>query len=191
MKEPKKLNVKKITLITLGVLAGLIVTLTLVFTISFFVMFSTYRSEKEGIEISYPKGWAFKANPMDNVFVTFASPKENALDTFYENVNFGSYDMGKDPHPTEDYVKIMIDQLLMTFPEMQLVEERSFPLAGHAGYRAIFSVADENPLVIVVYAFTVENMGYNLLYIGRSDRYVKERPLLDVMALTLKMKDRT
>ncbi len=189
MKEQSKtLDVKKIILVCLGILAGLILAAAIGLWILFSATFTTYRNEKDGVDLSYPKTWALKEHPAPDIIVAFVSPKENGLDTFQENVNFSTYDMSKLPHSTEDYVKIMTDQMLMVFSDIQLVEKRVFPIAGQRGYRMVFNMVADEAKVIVVYAFTIDTMGYNILYVGTNERYVKDRPLLDAMALTLKVK---
>ena len=186
--EPKKLNVKKIILIGLGVLAGLIIVYALGLWIFFTVTFKAYSNEKDGIEVSYPKTWEVKEYPAEDVIVSFVAPKENALDTFAENVSFSTYDMSKMPHSTDDYAKIMIDQLLMLFEDLQLVEKSFFPVGGQNGYRMVLKIVGEEAKTIVVYAFTIDTMGYNVLYVGANDRYIKERFLLDAMAMSLRVR---
>ena len=187
--EPKKkLDLKKIILIGLGALAGLIVVWALGMWIYFLVTFKTYLNETDGVSISYPKTWTVKEHPAQDVFVVFLSPKDNALDTFTENVNFSTFDMSKQPHSTADYAKIMVDQLLISFPDISLVQKSPFPLAGQNGYRMVLEIAGDEPKMVVVYAFTIDTMGYNLLYIGSQERYSKDRLLLDAMALSLRVK---
>jgi hypothetical protein len=186
--EPKKLNIKKILLIGLGALAGAIVLLVIGWWIFFVVTFKTYRNEADGVQISYPKTWTVKQHPAETVFVAFLSPKDNALDTFTENVNLSMYDMSQQPHSTEDYAKIMIDQLLMIFTDIKLVEKSLFPVAGENGYRMVLKTSGDDPKTIVVYAFTIGTTGFNILYVGSSERYPQDRFLLDTMALSLRVK---
>jgi hypothetical protein len=189
MKEkPKKLNVKKIILVGLGILAGLIVVWAIGVWIFFLATFTTYHNEKDGVDISYPKTWTVKEYPATDVIVAFVSPKENALDTFSENVNLSTYDMSALPHSTEDYVKILVDQLLMIFSDFQLVQKLPFPVAGQNGYRMVLSMGTDQVKMIVVYAFTIETTGYNILYIGTKERYARDQFLMDVMALSLKVR---
>jgi hypothetical protein len=188
-KEKKKeLDWKKIILVNLGALAGLILLWAIGSWIFFLVTFKTYLNETDGIQISYPKTWTVKANPTQGVLVAFVSPKDNALDTFAENVNVSTYDMSKLPHSTEDYAKIMVDQLTMVFEDIKLVQKSYFPMAGQSGYRMVLKITGEEPKTIVVYAFMIETMGYNILYVGEDLRYPKDRPLLDAMALSIRVK---
>jgi hypothetical protein len=189
MKEKEKtLNVKKIILISLSVLAGLIVALVIGLWIFCFVTLSTYRSEKDGVEIAYPKSWEVREHPATDVIVAFVSVKENELDTFNENVNLSTYDMSALSHSTADYAKIMVDQLLMIFTDLKLVEKTPFLVAGHKGYRMVLQITGETAKMIVVYAFTIDTMGYNILYIGSNEAYARDRVALDMMALTFKLK---
>ena len=186
--KPKKLDVKRITLISIGALAGAIVILALGLWIFFLVTFKTYLNETDGIQISYPRTWEVKEHPAENVFVAFLSPKDNALDTFTENVNVSTFDMSKQPHSTEDYAKIMVDQLLLIFTDLKLVDKTIFPISGQKGYRMVLKISGDEPKTIVVYAFTFDTTGYNILYIGADDRYLKDRTLLDAMALSFKVR---
>jgi len=186
--EPKKLNMKKIILISLGALAGLIVLWAVGLWIFFLLTFKTYLNETDGIQISYPKTWVVKEHPATDVIVAFISPKDNALDTFAENVNVSTYDMSNLPHSTEQYAKIMIDQLTMLFADLQLTEKAIFPMAGQSGYRMVVKIVGEEAKTIVVYAFTIGTTGYNILYVGSDDRYLKERTMLDAMALSTRVK---
>jgi hypothetical protein len=184
----KKLNVKKIVLVSLGVLFGIVIIWCVGLWIYCRVSLATYHNEKDGFELSYPKTWTVKERPMKDVVVAFISPKENALDTFWENVNLSTYDMSKLPHSVDDYARIMIEQLVMIFSDVQLVEKTLFPVAGQKGYRMVLNITGADPKVIVVYAFTINTMGYNLLYVGTPERYLKDRILLDAMALSLKVR---
>ena len=187
--EPKKMwNTKKIILAVIAGLAGLIVLSIIGSWIYFLATFKTYHNEEEGVEISYPKTWIVKEHPMQDVIVAFLTPKDNALDTFFENVNLSKYDMSKLPHSTEDYAKIMVDQLLMLFEDLQMTEKTPFLIAGQNGYRMVLRITGEEEKTIIVYAFTLGTMGYNILYVGSNEHLPKHRPLLDMMALTLKVR---
>lgn len=190
MKEkPKKISTKKIILVALGAAAGLIVVYAIGLWIAFLVTFMTYHNEEDGVEIAYPKTWTVREHPAQGVLVAFLSPKDNALDTFMENVNLSTYDMSKDPQSTEAYAKIMTDQLLMLFSDIKLLNKIPFPVGGQSGYRMIFSAGrGDEAKTIAVYAFTIETMGYNLLYIGSNEQYRKQHLLLDAMALSIRVK---
>jgi hypothetical protein len=124
---------------------------------------------------------------LTDVIAAFVSRKDNALDTFYESANFSTFDMSKDPHDTEKYVDILSDQLQMVFGDVKLAEKKPFLVAGRSGYRLVFNVVAELAKVIVVYAFTIDETGYNLLYMGNMEKFSKDLPFMDLMALTLKV----
>jgi hypothetical protein len=189
MKEqPKTLNVKRIILVGLGVLAGLVVVWAIGVWIFVLLTVTTYHSEKDGVDISYPKTWAVKEHPAADVVVAFVAPKDNALDTFSENVNVSTYDMSALPHTAGEYARVIVDQLIMVFADVKLVHKMPFPIGGREGYRMVFSLDDDVPKTIVVYAFTIDTTGYNILYMGSTERYVKDRFLMDVMALSFKVR---
>jgi hypothetical protein len=188
VRKKKKVNWKKVFLISLGVLAGAVVLMFIALGVFCHMKFVTYANDQDGVEMVYPRTWEVKERPMPDVLVAFLSPKDNALDTFTENVNISTYDMSKQPHSTDEYAKIMVDQLTMLFSDVELVQKTPFPLAGQVGYRMVLNMTGDSPRTIVVYAFTIEKTGYNILYIGTNERYAREWFLLDMMALSLKVK---
>lgn len=187
-RKKSSVSIKKVVLIGLGVLAGLIVAWAVGLWIFCLLTFSTYENEKDGVALAYPKTWKIKERPMTDVIVAFISPKENSLDTFFENVNISTYDMSNLPHSTDDYARIMIDQLLMSFSDIKLLRKTVFPIAGEKGYRMVLKIIGDDPKVVVVYAFTLGTTGYNMLYIGSEERFFKDRMMIDLMALSYKVR---
>ena len=174
-------------LIGLGVLAGAIVVLAVGVWVYFLVTFKTYQSAKDGLQMAYPKSWVVKDHPEPNVLVAFIAPNDNALDTFAENVNLSTFDMADAPRSTDDYAKIVVEQMSTFFANVKVVSKIPFLVAGRKGYRLIFTIEKDDPKKLVVYVFTIDKTGYNILYIGSQERYPHDLPLMDLMAVTLKV----
>jgi hypothetical protein len=186
-KEEKKMTVKQWVLIGLGVLAGAIVLMSISIGIWSLLTFSVWQSEKDGVSIFYPKGWSVNPHAVDTHIVGFVAPKDNALDTFQENFQISTYAMTKDVHSIDKYARIMIDQLVMVFTDLKVQEKGIFFISGHKGRRIVLN-SKEGVLTIVVYAITQGDTGYNLLYMGKEDRYPWDRHMIDAMAFSFKVK---
>ena len=184
----KPFDKRKFILGALAVVCAVVVLSLVWMLVWYFFSFSTYRNAKDGVEIKYPKSWAVKVHPVKDILAAFISPKDNALDTFNENANLSIYDNSKDPLTTEEYVNRIVLQMEAVFKDMRMVSRSSFPVAGRRGYRLVFAARGDVPLIVMVYAVIIEDAGYNLLYIGAVDKFPKDKPLLDIMALLLKLK---
>ncbi len=171
-------------------LCGVIGLLILGWIVWFFTAFTTFHSPKDGLDILYPRKWALKAHPAKDVVVAFVSPKETALDSFQENYNFSTYDMAKEKEPlsTEGYADKIVEQMAAGFNDLKLVQKHIYPVGGHKGYKMVFRATSNVQLLIVLYVFTIEDMGYNMLYLGAFDRLARDNPMLDLVALLLKVK---
>ncbi|MBF0331729.1 MAG: hypothetical protein HQL17_07305 [Candidatus Omnitrophica bacterium] len=177
-------------MIGLAIIGGLIGLIILSWVIWFFATFTTFSSPKDGLQILHPRNWVVRAHPNKDVVVAFVSPKETALDPFLENYNFSKYDMAKEPElqSTDAYADKIVQQMAATFNDLKLVQKSVFPVAGKKGYKMVFRATSKVQLLIVLYVFTIEDMGYNMLYLGAFDRFSKDSPMLDLVALTMKVK---
>lgn len=187
--QPEAFDVVKWTRISwLAVIALLAATIVGVL-IWFFVSFASIDIKEKGVSCVYPRGWRIeRPKQSPDVIAAFVSPQENALDAFFENMVLTSYDMSRKPLSTDQYIELMVRQMKAVFSNITLVKKSLFFPAGRKGCHLLFRVEDDVPKMISVYAFTIGEMGYNFLYIGVEDRYFKEKPLMDVMALLLKVK---
>ncbi|MEI8012808.1 MAG: hypothetical protein WCI27_10100 [Candidatus Omnitrophota bacterium] len=167
---------------------GLLAAVILGLLAWFFIVFSFIDLKDKGVSMFFPRGWRVETQA-PGIVVAFVSPKETALDSFSENVVLSTYDMSNNPLNTDKYVDLMIKQMEGVFSNIKLVDRKFFLAAGRNGYQLEFHVADDVPKVILVYAFTVEATGYNLVYMGVKDRYSKDKLLMDIMALFMKVKD--
>jgi hypothetical protein len=183
-----ELNIRKMLLVGLALLAGALLILGISAWIWFSRSFTSYKNEKIGVAISYPRHWFIQRLPAKDILIGFYAPKEHAMDSFLENVNLSVFDMSKNILSTDKYAKLIIEQMNALFKDLKLVEKSVFPLSGRKGYRMVLSPTSDAPLTMVAYVFTIEDVGYNLLYIGANEQYPKDRFLLDAMALSLKVK---
>ena len=190
--ERKKVEKKKITvghwlLIVLGVVMGFMVMMVLACWIWFSVTFVPYKKNEPDLRISYPKTWMVQDIVATGVLVGFVSPQQNALDAVTESVNFSTYDMTKEEFSNDAYADLLIEQILAVFPDFTFQEKVWFPVGGQSGHRmALTSVDPER--VFIIYAFTIKEMGYNLVYMGEMADYQKQKTLLDAMAFMLRVK---
>ncbi len=186
--EEKKLTVKQWVLISLAVLAGAVVLLAVGIWIWYLLTFSVWRSDQDAVSVAYPKGWEVRPHAMDTHIAGFVSPLDNAMDTFQENFQISIFDMSKDPLSLNEYAKLMIDQLLMVFHDLKVIGKGVFFIGGNKGWRVVLETREGDPKILVVYAFTRVDVGYNFLYIGAEERYAKDRFLIDTMAFSFKVK---
>ncbi len=180
----KKLATRIVLLSIIGVLFLAVVTIG----IWFMMAFKQYHNHHAGMNIYYPGNWQVKEKPLDNVVAIFISPKETALDSFQETVNFSTYDMSQNVISLDDYVKLALEQITAVFKDLAVTEKTVFQVAGHDGYRVVLKVKGVPPMVLVVYLFTIHEKGYNLFYMGTDDRYPKDRLMLDFMARTMQVR---
>ncbi|MFH0753925.1 MAG: hypothetical protein V2A70_05105 [Candidatus Omnitrophota bacterium] len=188
-KKAKPVDVKKWVWLGLKIFGAVLGLFIISCTIWFLFSFKIYRSSNDGLEVRYPSQWVVKGHPAKDVLVAFVSPKDNALDTFAENYNFSTYDMSKEPEPmtTKAYADKIVQQTAQVFNDLKLVENIPFIVAGHLGYKMVFRASSTVRLVLSLYVFTIEDKGYNILYLGAVDKFKKDNAILDLVALTAKV----
>ncbi len=185
--KKKKISGGDWFLAVLGVLAVLLAVTAFSVWVVFMVTFKQYGSAADGIRIPYPKAWEVTILPANDVKAVFTAPKEDVLDNFQESFSFSTYDMSKEVLSTEDYARTAADQMIAVFPELTVAERSPFIVAGHQGFRTVLASAHA-ATVFVIYAFTMDEMGYNLMYMGDTDSYMRHKVMLDVVALAMKVK---
>mgnify|MGYP001562363040 CR=1 FL=1 len=73
-----------------------------------------YENARYGFALKYPAAWSFGEN-QGGAAAIFYSPKENALDTFRENVNIVVQDISQNPMTLGKYTETAIGQMIAVF----------------------------------------------------------------------------
>jgi len=186
--EARSADPKVVTRITLLSFIGVLVLAILAGGIWFMVAFNQFHDDAGKVRMYYPRGWQVKEKPLDNVVAIFVSPKETALDSFQETVNFSIYDMPENVLSLDDYVKLAFEQITAVFRDLKVTEKKAFKVAGHQGYRVELRVKGTPSMALVVYLFTIHEKGYNLFYMGAEDRYPRDKAMLDFLAWTMQVR---
>ena len=149
--------------------------------------YTKYFNASEGMQINYPKDWKMVQSPMPQAVVSFVSPKENALDTFQENVSITTTDLSSNPLSLEDYVLVTEDQMTGVFKDVKIDYSEPEVVGGKPGHKFVFSIVGERPMKLVVYVFLEGTTAYNVTYMGMEDRFEKDSPIINDMMRSFKV----
>jgi len=149
--------------------------------------FVTYQDIKEGIVISYPRGWELQDHPHPDVIAIFVAPKTNALQTFRENFNIATADLSKNPLTIQQYAEIAIRQMTAVFQDTVVDERRYLKVAGHDAVKFVFHAKGNLETYLIVYAFIYRDIAYTFTYTGMSDQYLASKLKLEHMIKTVKL----
>src|SRR5204863_267673 len=105
---------KKVLIVSIASIAGTLALGWLVWFLFFSSQFVTFRENTYHMSIKYPRGWTVAPGYAGTV-VAFASPKEDALDTFQENLNVAVKDLSQAPMTLDEYTKLAIKQMAAVF----------------------------------------------------------------------------
>ena len=116
--------------------------------------YAVYQNQAAGIRLKYPAYWKMIDHPENRAIVGFVTPQQNAMDTFYENVNITVYEItavSKTSLSLAQFSQMVIRQLTGTFEnEIEVVESDSARLAGRPAYRfSYIAKVPKSPLKIM------------------------------------------
>ncbi len=178
--------VKKNVLIAVAVFLALAALLALGWWVKQSLAFSSFEDRKEGFALKYPSGWQVTANPQPNVIAVFVSPKENALDTFLENINLSKTDLSAEPLTIEQYAETVPKQMTAAFADIVVEEKSLMNISRHKAVKFVFHAQGPPDMFIVVYAFIDHDIAYNITYMGAAERYPSDKPLIGGLVTSIK-----
>ncbi|OGX08322.1 MAG: hypothetical protein A2Z88_05770 [Omnitrophica WOR_2 bacterium GWA2_47_8] len=143
--------------------------------------YKLYQNDRVGISIKYPSNWKVIENPEGGAVVVFLSPKENALDAFFENVSIVVQDLPPGKAITlQEYSNKAVEQLTVTLKKtVEVVERSPATLDGRAAYRFVWKEmgAANNPLAVkMTHEWVIKNnRAYQVTFgalLSRHDKYL-------------------
>jgi spore photoproduct lyase len=149
--------------------------------------FVTYKDQKEGIVIRYPRGWEVRDHPEKDVVAIFVAPQKSALQVFRENINFSTKDLSAQPLTIQQYAELVPAQMAAVFTDTVLEEKSFFNLSGHDAVKFVFHTRGLIEVMLVVYAFIYRDVAYNITYMGLADQYTLTRPKLEYVIRTVNL----
>ena len=101
--------------------------------------FEYYENEALGFRMKYPAYWRVQEYPQGVQAIVFVSPPVNDTDRFFENVNVTMVEVPDKIRTIRAFSRKAIRQVTGTFEGMiEIVQSRSFPVAGRSGHLFIF-----------------------------------------------------
>ena len=73
-----------------------------------------YENGQYGFALKYPAAWSFAEN-QGGAAAVFYSPRENAMDTFQENINIVVQDISRNPMDLKKYTETAVTQMQAVF----------------------------------------------------------------------------
>lgn len=170
MERPRRLSIFFGILIFLG----LMIIILGILSFKKITPYATYKNRKYGFEIKFPSYWQPIRNPQGGAIIIFASPKQDELDQFQENVNISIKDMPQ-AMTIEHFSTLVVNQVAGTFREyIDITETIPIQLGGHSGYRLSFvgtGKGIENPVEYVTAWTIVGNRAYIITFTGLKRDY--------------------
>ena len=183
----RKEMVKKILLRALAVLLILLGVAAIALWATLQFGFLTYKDQKEGIAIRYPRGWEVRDHPEKDVVAIFVAPSRNALQVFRENINFSTKDLSAEPLTIRQYAEMVPNQMAAVFSDTVLEEKTFLKLGDHDAVKFVFHTRGDLDMMLVVYAFIYRDVAYNFTYMGLTEQYALTRPKLEYVMRTVKL----
>lgn len=134
----------------------------------------SYDNSRVGFSLKYPVTWSF-GEDINGAAAIFYSPKENALDTFRENVNVVVQDLSVKPMDLEEYTKTAIIQMQAVFEtNLQIIDSSPIMVANEPGHQFVFIGKGPDGEIYYLCRWTVVGTSaYVLTYTGKSLGYPK------------------
>ncbi|NCR74921.1 MAG: CHAT domain-containing protein [Microcystis aeruginosa K13-06] len=176
-KKRTKFPLPSVRLLVLGVL--LISALSAIpLLIGLFNNLELYKTPVYGIEMKYPKTWVkqevevrtSKTQPI----ATFSAPKDSRPDNFSEQLTVHVQDLVP-PLSLEQYTEQSLEEISQ-LRQVQIYADGKATLAGHPGYQAIYTFADERqgfPVTVKrLEVWTLkDSRAYLLIYTAKPEQY--------------------
>ena len=172
---------KKKILIWIAAIAGFLLLLALIWLIIFNAQFKTYKDSVNRFSIRYPGAWDIFPNPETGAAVAFVSKKENALDTFRENVNISIQEL-----PETVSLKALTDtivlQMTKVFPNVAVAQSLPIDFGNRKGQQILFAVDKPDRLrILTVWTIKGGSKAYILTYMSTAKNYPVYLPFVAVM----------
>ncbi len=182
-------NTKKIILVSIASLAGIVLLGALGWFVYFVSQFASYQDSLYHFSVKYPKEWKVIKNPQPSLAAMFISPKETAMDVFQENFNVTVQPVPEHLASLATYSETITRQMTAVFKtNIKIVEDKPFQFGGRRGHRMIFEAPKPDALKTVV-AWTIKgDQAYILMFMGKMDKYKQLSPMLEEILKSFALK---
>lgn len=178
---------KKILLISLASVAGLVLSVALIWLVVFMSQFHGYKDKNYRFSIKYPAQWDKVVAPQGGAAVVFVSPKENALDIFRENVNVTVQDVPGHIASLKSFTDQMLTQMSAVFNNMSVVENKQIDMGGRPAMWVVFEAQKPDAIrVLTVVTIKGAQHAYILTYVASARKYPQYLPFVQEMVRSFK-----
>ena len=181
---------KKLILIIIASLFGLLLLSALVFVLIFKLQFSVYKDDQYQFSIKYPTAWKVVVHPQADVAVEFLRPKDTAFDTMQENFNVTVQPLPKDINTLEQFSDRIKAQMISVFgTNTKFVLYKPVQWGWRKGYKLSIEAPIPDNLKMINAWVIRDNESYILTFLGEIDRYPQDRLIVNEMIRSLKLQD--
>ena len=155
-----------------------VIGIVLIIVVNMFFLGSSqstvYKSKDGSFRMKYPVSWQLSENH-GGAAVFFQSPKENDLDTFYENVNVVVQDLRSGAMTLNEYSDVAMNQVKAVFKDsIVVVEEKRYSLSQQEGFKFVFIGKGADLEVQMMCVWTIkDDIAYQITYVAERDSFEK------------------
>jgi hypothetical protein len=185
-----KATLKKHILIGIFSVAALLLLAAGVYFLYFKAQFSVYQDDEYKFSIKYPKTWKVVIHPEPNVAVLFLRPKDTAMDKMQEDFNVTVQPLPEDILTLAAFSAAVKRQTTGVFKKSKLVEDKPLQWGWRQGHQMVLEDDPKSGIdhFALVNAWVLRsNQAYILTFLGDTDKYPQDKPLINEMISSLKL----
>ena len=181
-------NTKKIILIVIATLAGILLVAGAVWLWIYYVPYDTYENSQFKFQVKYPREWQ-KAEGYAGSVVTFVRPKQTALDVVQPNFNISVQEVPAHIATLKSFSETITKQMIAIFDKnMQIVEDKDFTFGNRQGHRLIID-APQPQNMKAIFVWTIKgSLAYIFTYMSKIDQYKELAPTVNQMVSSFEFK---
>jgi len=181
-------STKKIILIVIASIAGLLLLAALGFYLYFISQFSVYQDDQYKFSIKYPKAWKVIVHPKPSVAVVFLRPKDTALDRLQENFNVTVQEVPSVASTLPAFSEAIKKQMTAVFgTSIKIVEDKSLQLGWREGHMMDIEGPKPDQLKMVNAWVIRSDQAYIMTFLGNVDKYGQDGILVNEMIRSLQL----
>ena len=181
-------STKKIILISIVSIAGLLLLAALGFFLYFNSQFEVYQDAQYKFSIKYPKNWKVIPHPRPTVAVVFLRPKDTAFDTLQENFNVTVQPVPEVDSTLPAFSAAIKKQMTAVFGNsINIVEDSSINFGWRQGHIIAIEAAKPDHLKMVNAWVIRIDQAYIMTFLGDMNKYMQDSLVVHEMIRSLSL----
>jgi hypothetical protein len=175
-------STKKIILIVIVSVAGVLLLAALGLFLYFNAQFSVYQDDLYKFSIKYPKTWKVIIHPKENVVVVFLRPKDTVLDALQENFSVTTQQVPSEILTLAAFNGTVKRQMTAVFgTSINIVEDKPLHWGWREGHQITIEAPKPDHLKMVNAWVLRSDQAYILTFLGDMYKYAQDSFVVNEM----------